>query len=257
MGGRFPQTLEEISQLPGVGRYTAGAIYSIAFNRPQAVVDGNVRRVIGRLHGTPDAPDSFFWRQAESWLARDEPADFNQAVMELGALVCVPARPLCGECPLRSLCRSGHRDRVPPPRRRPARAPESVEVVMLVLECEGRIALARRAEDAYIPGAWGLPVRILREHSRPLSDGKDLAREILGTVPPLSARPSVRHGITHRRILAHIYQAVMEPPLPHFAAENRFAWLPRDEIGRFLTSSLFRKGLAAAGRMQPSGTARK
>lgn len=245
-GGRFPQTLEGIRKLPGVGRYTAGAIHSIAFSRPEPVVDGNVRRVISRLQGIAGAPDSYFWHQAESWLARDEPADFNQAVMELGALVCVPSRPLCGGCPLRSLCRSCRLNRVPPSSRRPVRAKESVQLVMLVVECDGRVLLARQAETGYIPGEWGLPVRILRKGARPLSCARSLARRVLGTVPPLHAGPSVRHGITHRRILAHVCRAALKPPLLRLADGGRFAWFQKSELGRLLTSSLYRKGMAAA-----------
>jgi A/G-specific adenine glycosylase len=244
LGGEFPRTFAGIMRLPGVGRYTAGAIHSIAFNQPQPVVDGNVRRVIGRLQGITSAPDSYYWHQSESWLARSEPADFNQAVMELGALVCVPAHPHCEECPLRSLCKSGRHRRVPPSPRRSVRAPESVELVMLVLECAGSIVLARQAEAEFIPGEWGLPVCILDADGRPLSRAGDLAHMILGSRPRLNKSAPVHHAITHRRILAHVYRAAVPSPLPRLAAGGRFEWFPCREINRLLTSSLFRKGLA-------------
>jgi A/G-specific adenine glycosylase len=95
-GGVFPDKLEEILMLPGIGRYTAGAICSIAFNRPLPIVDGNVRRVIRRLHGIGRRiPESHFWNQASAWVPEGKTSAFNQAVMELGALVCLPHRPLC------------------------------------------------------------------------------------------------------------------------------------------------------------------
>src|SRR5438132_2793331 len=100
-GGRFPSRFDEILRLPGVGRYTAGAIASIAFNLPEPIVDGNVRRVVSRLHALErGAPERFFWEQARAWTPAGRAAEFNQAVMELGALVYVPSSPLCLLCPV-------------------------------------------------------------------------------------------------------------------------------------------------------------
>lgn len=256
--GKFPETFEGIMQLPGVGRYTAGAIHSIAFNQPQPVVDGNVRRVIGRLHGIARAPDSYFWRQAESWLAKDDAADFNQAFMELGALVCVPARPLCGECPLKSLCTSGRQNWVPPSRGHSVRVRESIELVILVLECEARILLVRQPEAGFIPGEWGLPVRVLESSARPLPNAKSLAHEIFGSRAQLHKSAPVHHAITHRRILAHVYRAAVQSPALRLADARRFAWFPRRELDRLLISSLFHKALAVSEPVQPKlDTARR
>ncbi len=244
-GGRFPRTLEGIRRLPGVGRYTAGAIYSIAFNRPQPVVDGNVIRVISRLHGVTDAPDTFFWQQAESWMARDDPADFNQAVMELGALLCVPRKPQCGSCPLRSLCRSGRAHRLPAVTRRSSRPRESVELVMLVLECGGKVFVRRQPAGGFIPGEWGLPVHLLQGKHKPLAGARALARRILGFVPELHSFPPVHHAIGHRAIRAHVCRAKLPPPRAYLTPTTDFSWRPRRVIEGMLTSSLFRKGLAA------------
>jgi A/G-specific adenine glycosylase len=247
-GAKFPATLEGILQLPGIGRYTAGAIASIAFNRPEPVVDGNVRRVIGRLRGLANAPEDFYWQQAESWMAMDRPSDFNQAMMELGALVCVPSRPLCDTCPVRSLCRSGRQSWAQPPRKSTGQAQETVEMIMLVLECKGKIALERQPAVAYIPGAWGLPVRILQTARQRAAAARSLAREILGSTPQLHACDDVHHAITCRRILAHVYRAAIEPAKLRPAGNGRFVWFPRVRLNRLLTSSLFWKGLAASAR---------
>jgi A/G-specific adenine glycosylase len=247
-GGKFPETFEGILELPGIGRYTAGAIASIAFNRPEPVVDGNVRRVIRRLHGLSSAPEGFFWQQAESWIPMDQPSDFNQAMMELGALVCVPSRPLCGSCPVRSLCRSARQGWTQPSHKSAGRAQETVEMVMLVLECKGKIVLERKPAVAYIPGAWGLPVRILQTARQRNAAARSLAREIVGSSPALHACDDVRHAITCRRILAHVYRAAIEPPQLRPAGDGRFVWFPRARLDRLLTSSLFRKGLAASAR---------
>lgn len=104
-GGRFPETVRGLRTLPGIGRYTAAAIASIAFQQPVAVVDGNVERVLQRLTSQPLSGEQL-WQTAESLLARNRPGDFNQALMELGATVCTPRQPDCSECPLARFCRS-------------------------------------------------------------------------------------------------------------------------------------------------------
>ena len=240
--GRFPATLERIAGLPGVGRYTAAAILSIAFNRPHAAVDGNVRRIIRRLFGIGEARDALIWELAETLLDRRCARDFNQAFMELGALVCLPARPLCAACPVRSLCHSGRRSCLPDsrPRHRPAQA--GVEMFLLVLECGGQIVIARQPNGGFIPGEWGLPGNILGAAQRPLAAARRLARGILGSAPQLDLHAPVRHAITHRRILAHVCGASIEPPAPALAGAH--AWARRSSLDRIFTSSLFRKALA-------------
>ncbi|HUK87164.1 MAG TPA: A/G-specific adenine glycosylase, partial [Terriglobales bacterium] len=104
-GGEFPRTAEELRMLPGVGRYTAAAIASIAFGEPEAVVDGNVERVLSRLRGC-HLPARQAWEMAEQLLDRERPGDFNQAMMELGATLCLPGEPLCTRCPVARWCRS-------------------------------------------------------------------------------------------------------------------------------------------------------
>jgi A/G-specific adenine glycosylase len=102
-GGRFPQTAEALLALPGTGRYTAAAIASIAFAEPAAVVDGNVERVLQRLIGI-DLSTAQTWQHAQAFLANSRPGAFNQAMMELGATVCVPRAPRCAVCPVRKWC---------------------------------------------------------------------------------------------------------------------------------------------------------
>jgi A/G-specific adenine glycosylase len=103
LGGKFPTTAEGWRALPGVGRYTASAIASIAFDEPVAVVDGNVERVLQRIAGQPLAGKEF-WVKAEALLDHERPGDFNQAMMELGATVCTPRAPMCLTCPVVKLC---------------------------------------------------------------------------------------------------------------------------------------------------------
>lgn len=151
-GGVFPATAELWRKLPGIGRYTAAAISSIAGGEPVAVLDGNVRRVIGRLGRTRSEAES--WRAAEALLDRDHPGDFNQAMMELGALVCLAQEPRCSSCPLESFCRTrgtGRNHRVAPRRARR-------EVAYALIRRPGSLRLVRRAADlSLMPGMWELP----------------------------------------------------------------------------------------------------
>jgi A/G-specific adenine glycosylase len=151
-GGVFPRTAQAWRQLPGIGRYTAAAISSIAGGEPVAVLDGNVKRVIGRLGRIRSEPES--WRAAEALLDRDRPGDFNQAMMELGALVCLAGQPRCSSCPIQSFCRTcgnGHRNRVAAPRAERA-------VAYALVHAPGALRLVRRpADDSLMPGMWELP----------------------------------------------------------------------------------------------------
>ena len=102
-GGKFPGGIAELRALPGIGRYTAAAIASIVFDAPAAVVDGNVERVLGRVFGA-DLAGEPLWQTAEALLSLKRPGDFNQAMMELGAIVCLPRQPRCSICPVFGLC---------------------------------------------------------------------------------------------------------------------------------------------------------
>ncbi len=243
--GGFPDTMEKLLDLPGIGRYTAGAIHSIAFNSPQPVVDGNVKRVISRLHGIQDRiPESFFWAQAEAWVSPERPADFNQAVMELGALVCTHRKPACCECPARIFCvarKKGIQDQIPSPRI--GRTPERVELAVLILECAGNLLLSGRHPAPYIPGRYALPGCILNKRESPELAARRLARSVLGLTIPIQPHGSIRHTITYRRIVAHVFHTALSGTPGNRPLHEDLLWVARSEIDRFLTSALYRKAL--------------
>ncbi len=239
--GQFPEAMDQILRLPGVGRYTAGAIRSIAFNRPEPVVDGNVRRVISRLHGIKGAPETFFWNQSSAWIPAGHPSDFNQAVMELGALVCTPADPRCAVCPAASLC-VARRLRIQPlvPAKRPSRKRVDIALVILVIEHRGSVLLSRELPSPFIPGSWGLPARLLQKGDSPERAAYALAKSMRLDGITLREVGMVRHAITYRRMTAHVYSAANtaeDPP-----AEEP-PWMMRASAAQHLTSSLFRKAL--------------
>jgi A/G-specific adenine glycosylase len=152
LNGEFPRTAEDWHELPGIGRYTAAAIASIAFCEPVAVVDGNVERLLARLMGRVEGWESA-WQQAEALLDRARPGDFNQAMMDLGATICTPRAPQYLLCPLHTWCNSRGAARLKP---QPARKRKHV---YYGLACKGSsILLIQRPSDAKrMAGMWELP----------------------------------------------------------------------------------------------------
>ena len=161
--GAFPRQHEAIRALPGIGDYTAAAIASIAFGLPHAVIDGNVLRVVARVEN--DAADiasartrERFGAVAQGWLDTAEPGPFNQALMELGATVCLPRNPLCLVCPLAACCRGreeGTAAQLPVKLRRTVTV--ELERTLLVIRRRGKLLLRQNGEHGRLAGFWDLP----------------------------------------------------------------------------------------------------
>ncbi len=161
-GGRIPNTLEGLSSLPGIGRYTAGAIASIAFARQAPILDGNVARVLARWFAITQPIDGppvrrRLWRLAEKLVPLEAPGDFNQAMMELGALICTPRAPRCPACPVAQVCRARRSGLVGQiPVRTAKRQPTPVEHHILALSRAGKLLLERRSDTGLWSGMWQL-----------------------------------------------------------------------------------------------------
>jgi A/G-specific adenine glycosylase len=151
-GGEFPKTFRELGVLPGIGRYTAAAVASIAFGEVTAVVDGNVERVLQRVQGRKLATCDL-WKTASTLVSLRRPGDFNQAIMELGATVCLPRKPRCAECPVSSMCAS--RGELSMANKQLRKKGE----IHYGLSCENdSVFLQQRPRDASLmPGMWELP----------------------------------------------------------------------------------------------------
>jgi len=164
LGGRLPADLDGWLALPGVGRYTAGAVTSIAFGTRAPILDGNVGRVLSRLRGWREHPSESaarrrLWAEAEALLPESRVGDFNQSLMELGATVCRPKQPACERCPWRDAC-VAHASEEPQafPRPRPSKAPPAVQRVALFLERpDGRWLMTRRPAEGLLGNMWELP----------------------------------------------------------------------------------------------------
>ncbi len=261
-GGGFPSSYDEILRLPGVGRYTAGAILSIALNQPYPIVDGNVRRVMMRLHGLEGrVPESFFWNQASAWVSKRNPSDFNQGVMELGALVCLPKNPSCSLCPVQSFCQAkarGMQDRIPPAKTQDRQ--QSMRLVTLVIKRGPSVVVQRTGsgdEASFIPGKWRLPTIRRNANESALTRAGELAQSVLGRSPRLRDCGSIRHSITFRRLQIAVFCAEVHRPLsdsirppdsirPLDFIGPPFRWIRAKENETYLTSSAFRKALRAS-----------
>ncbi|HEV8202415.1 MAG TPA: A/G-specific adenine glycosylase [Candidatus Polarisedimenticolia bacterium] len=240
--GLLPRDRAALLELPGIGRYTAGAILSIAWGDPEPLVDGNVARVLCRLLGErrdpalPEVSDRL-WRSAgELVAATKSPGDLNEALMELGATVCTPVSPACGACPLKRGCRAreaGAQDLIPPPRVR--REAVFLRRRLAIVERGGRYLVRRRGKTGLMDGLWEFPELPPggSRGSRGGNGGPALrATERLG---------SVRHLVTFRTIDVAVHRARLEGATP-----AGWRWVTRAGLRRLPTSSLVGKALALA-----------
>ena len=249
--GGFPRTSVELRELPGIGPYTAAAIGSMAFGEPVPVLDGNVERVLSRRLGLDQDPKKAAARrmllEAGAGLLDDaRPGDSNQALMELGAMICRPRRPDCGSCPLAEGCRArltGEPERFPPPRRR--RAVERINLAVAVAKREQEVLLFRRpASSDLLAGMWELPY-VRRNHDLAAVE-RALSRRYGGRWKLEPAGDKVRHGITYRALVFHVHparfiagDAVGEGP--------EAAWVKTGERSGYPLSSAVEKILDRAG----------
>lgn len=212
--GEVPQDADARRALPGVGAYTAGAIGSIAFDLEEPIVDGNVARVLSRMHtieaalGTRDS-ETALWREAGQWVKGASPGALNQALMELGALVCTPTSPRCEICPLSSHCLAKQGDRVASlPLPKVKKAPKELSVIALLVRDEQGRALLMRTRDAALGGELfkGLFNAPMKE-GEGRSDASALAAQVGVALVPLIRAHVLTHVLTHRRLTVHVFES--------------------------------------------------
>ncbi|NRA09961.1 MAG: A/G-specific adenine glycosylase [Myxococcales bacterium] len=212
-GGEVPDDPEALRALPGVGRYTAGAVASIAFDRPEAVVDGNVTRVLARLYGLRENAKSpamirRLWELAGELARGPEPGALNQALMELGATLCTPRAPQCPRCPLRGRCvarRDGDPEALPVKTRRAARTP--LAAVAGWIPRRGRVLAVKRPSAGLLGGLWDLPGGELVDGESPPQALQRCLLEGVGLrVDSLEPLGEVQQAFTHRDLTLQVFR---------------------------------------------------
>jgi A/G-specific adenine glycosylase len=221
LGGEFPATEEELRTLPGIGRYTAAAIASIAFEEPGAVVDGNVERVLQRITGKRLAGEEL-WTAANHLLDKKRPGDFNQSIMELGAVVCTPRAPACLTCPVVELCATRGELAT-----RGKAARQKKREIHYALDCRNKdgsddeVFLVQRARDASLmPGMWELPEMTSMD----------------GAGGPAF---TLRHSITVTDYTVWVWRGAL-------SSHTDGKWIPLARLGRVALTGLARKILRKA-----------
>lgn len=249
--GALPASAEALAALPGFGRYTVGAVASIAFGLPEPVVDGNVARVLSRLYAVEGAPgeparERALWTHAGRLVGGERPGDWNQAVMELGATVCRVSQPLCLLCPVRPHClahRLGKVDVLPPSRAAPKR--RTLRLAVAVARRRGRWLLGRRPARGLFGGLWELP-SVELEAPATEAQARAALRGLLGTGTRVGGGlGEVQRVLTHRALGLSLF-AVEAPARPRKGTYVELRWVTLKAAQALGMSSAMQAALARA-----------
>jgi A/G-specific adenine glycosylase len=238
--GQVPETMDAIRDLKGIGPYTAAAVLSIAYQKPHAVLDGNVARLLTRIYAVDDDSTSsttkrHLRRLANELLNRERPADFNQAMMELGSTVCTPTSPDCDACPVSTVCRAhaeGDEERYPiTPDAKPV--PHYDIAVALIFDDDGRLLIQRRPDEGQLAGLWEFPGGKYEEDA---DDSMEAAcrreiREELGVDIDIE-EPfyTLKHAYTHFKITLHAFRCRITDGAPTAREDQPMTWVTLDEL---------------------------
>ena len=247
-GGEFPRRREQLERLPGVGRSTAAAIAAFAFGAHEAILDGNVKRVLARQFAVRGIPteksvEQKFWRLAESLLPPRSIGRYTQELMDLGAMVCARSNPACAACPVRGTCAAQQAGKVEafPQRSKRAQRP-SRETAMLLLLHDGAVLLEKRPPSGIWGGLWSLPEMNVD------ADPVAWSRERFGCeVTGVQALSSVKHGFTHFSLTIRPLLCRVRRVSPR-AAQLQQQWLPLSRVERAALPAPVKRLLGAARR---------
>jgi A/G-specific adenine glycosylase len=221
----MPSTLEGLLELPGVGRYTAGAVASIALGLAVPVVDGNVRRVLARWLCEAAPTDDWLWAYSDGFLEKTRSGDWNQAIMELGATVCTPKSPTCGSCPVSSQCQAfltGQVASIPAPK--PRATVKEIKAVALVISNNGCYLLEQRPKNGLLGGLYGFPLLEV------VSDQQQTLQELLkryNIKAPSRHVGVVNHTMTHRQFQIQVFE--VQSKLEHLEQPKNVALSKLDQ----------------------------
>ena len=249
--GELPSDAETLRSLPGIGRYTAGAVASIAFDRPEPVLDGNVKRVLSRLRGIREdvgkpAVVERLWQEAGALARGDSPGDLNQALMELGATVCLPKAPRCLACPVANACeahRAGDAETLPIKARK--KPPQQVQAVAGLIVRRGKALAVRRPSEGLLGGLWDLPGGELHDGEKPRAGFARALRERVGLcVNSAKKVGAVEHVFTHRHLVLHVFHCDTPEGRTRLNGFDAHRWLAPGAITSLPHAAVTEKALA-------------
>jgi A/G-specific adenine glycosylase len=241
-GGELPHDLNALIKLPGIGRYTVGAIASIAFGMNEPALDGNLKRVYARLFDLSEAIDSTIgekrlWEIAENNLPKGKAGDFNQALMDLGATVCVPKNPRCATCPVIELCKSykNGTQELRPVRKSKREVPQYVHAAGVIIRGK-KVLLAQRPLSGLLGGMWEFPNgRVNGNPAKELS--KVLKAEYKVKVQKKEALQVVQHAYTHFKVTVHAFLS----ELLVSSDRDNLKWVPVKDLDKYPMGKVDRK----------------
>lgn len=239
--GKIPSEYNEIISLKGVGPYTASAVLSIAYQKKYAVVDGNVLRVLARYFGISDdirnqVTKNQIQDHANSLIPKEHPGDFNQALMELGSLVCKPSGPKCDHCPVSIDCQAyqtAQTDQLP--YKSPTKKIPHYEIAVgLILNQKGELLIALRPDNGMLGGLWEFPGG-KKEPNETLKEtvARELKEELGIDVEVYNKMKVLKHAYSHFKITMHAYWCTIQNGNPIPYASEKIAWVSMKEIDRY------------------------
>ena len=251
-GGQFPRTVEHLLELPGIGKYTAGAIASIAFKADEPVVDGNVARVLCRYFGIRDdvkagATQQQLWKITTELLPRGHAREFNQALMELGATICVPKNPRCLVCPVQKNCvaRELGLQNVLPAKRAKNELPHKIIAAGVIFK-RGSILIQQRLSKGLLGGLWEFPGgKVEAGESLEQCVGREV-REELGIEIRVGAEIiAVEHAYSHFSITLHAFRCEFVSGRVKLSSAQKFKWVKPGALEQYAFPSANKKIIAA------------
>ncbi|MBS3919522.1 MAG: A/G-specific adenine glycosylase [Deltaproteobacteria bacterium] len=237
--GKIPDKLKDLLSLPGVGRYTAGAILSIAFNQEVPILDGNVKRVLSRLFavsGDPKKTEEFLWPLSESLIPKGSPGAFNQALMDLGSMICTPKNPNCLSCPLKNHCQ-GYLSGKPEgyPRRSVKKKVPHIEAIAAVIQKDGKFLLRQRPPKGLLGGLWEFPNWKIEEKRRlRLRLRSHIKKEMGMDVEVKESIGTFHQTYSHFKLTLHVFHC------QHLNGKGKGKWISIKDLPLFPMSRVHR-----------------
>ena len=238
--GNLPQSREDLQKLPGLGRYTAAAIASIAFGRDEVVLDGNVKRVLSRcfnIRAPVDTPsgEKLLWQTAEELLPMGQAGDYNQAVMDLGATICTPKSPDCVRCPVAAICQAnllGLQAELPVVTQKKT-IPHYI-VTAAVMWRVGKVLIAKRPSKGLLGGLWEFPGgKVEAGESLEAALQREIREELGTEIEVREKLGTYRHAYTHFKVTLHAFHARLMGKEPEALEASELAWVGPEQLGEY------------------------